>query len=241
MYRFFEDISARNGDYIYLSNKNSHHLFKVLRVEEDEKFEIVIDGNIFMVLADMEEIGKCKIIGEHKDTDMKVYIHLYQGLPKSDKLELIIQKTCELGVSEITPFNSSRTVVKWDKKKEDKKLSRYVEIAESASKQSKRTLIPKINPSASFDEMCSKIEGEMTILAYENDGQSLKKTLNTEYKKINLIIGPEGGFSEEEVKKLKKHNAKVVNLGRRILRTETAAIVLTALIQYEIGDLDEKV
>lgn len=81
----------------------------------------------------------------------------------------------------------------------------------------------------------------MTILAYENDGQSLKKTLNTEYKKINLIIGPEGGFSEEEVKKLKKHNAKVVNLGRRILRTETAAIVLTALIQYEIGDLDEKV
>lgn len=242
MYRFFEKIESLSSDKIYLSEKNTRHI-NVIRINSDEIFEIVIDDEIFDVQID--EFSKknivCKVLTKRKEEDNKLKINLYQGLPKSDKLELIIQKATELGISKIIPFISSRSVVKWDSKKESKKIERYSEIAQSASEQSKRITIPIIKESINFDELCESIKNQNTILAYENYGENLSSCLDVSMDTVNIIIGPEGGFSEEEVLKLKSFGAKVVNLGKRILRTETAAIVLVGLVQYEIGDIDEKI
>lgn len=243
MHRFFEYHSSLIEDKIYLQNNNVHHL-NVLRISEDEEFEVVIDGIVYLVK--IESLDKsstiCNIISKRKgENESNIKINLYQGLPKSDKLELIIQKCVELGINSITPFTSSRTIVKWDKKKEAKKLTRYQDIAESAAKQSKRTYIPEIKESVNFNQLCDVVGERYTILSYEDYGQTLKETiLENDTEEFNIIIGPEGGFSEEEVKKLKEKGAKIVNLGNRILRTETAAIALTTMIQYEAGDINNK-
>lgn len=245
MYRFFEKKDSISSHKIFISKENSHHIINVLRIRDDEDFEIVIDGLIYLVniYERQKNLVKVQIKDTYRDvSESKIKIHLYQGLPKSDKLELIIQKCIELGVYEITPFISSRTIVKWDEKKEAKKLRRYEEIALAAAKQAKRSIVPKINPLCSFETMLEQIKNDFSIIAYEEMGERLKSICHGyEGERINIIIGPEGGFSAEEVDLARKSNAKVVNLGKRILRTETAAIALTAMVQYEIGDINEEI
>lgn len=245
MYRFFEEADNLDGDTIKLSKENTHHIVNVLRIREDEDFEVVIGDRVYLSNIYMGQnklmVAKVKeIYGDKNESNL--HIHLYQGLPKSDKLEFIIQKTIELGCFQITPFTSSRTIVKWDDNKAQKKLKRYEEIALAAAKQSKRGLVPKVNRPVSFSKLLDDIEGAFTLLAYENGGKSLRNILK-EYKgrEINIIIGPEGGFSQEEVDQLEGRGAKVVHLGNRILRTETAAVALTAMVQYEIGDINEEI
>ncbi len=243
MHRFFENENSLNNGEIYISERNLHHI-NVLRITENEEFEVVISEIVYMVK--LKEISKdfaiCEIISQKEDNnESNIKINLYQGLPKSDKFELIIQKAVELGVSKIIPFESSRTIVKWDAKKEKKKLIRYQEIASSAAKQSKRTIIPEVLPLVLFNEMVNEIKDKFTVIAYENRGITLKEILlNDDFKEINIIIGPEGGFSEVEVEKIESAGANVVNLGNRILRTETAAIALISMIQYEKGDINLK-
>lgn len=240
MFRFFEDETSLQEDKILLNKSNLKHI-KVLRIAEDEEIEIVINGIVYLSkLIDFNGEKIADIISKRIDeNESDIRINLYQGLPKSDKFEWIIQKTIELGVNEIVPFESERTIVKWDNKKEKKKLERYIEIAESAAKQSKRTYIPKVNRLLSFNEMLEELKNSYTILAYENRGNSLRDILQKDKpKEINIIIGPEGGFSEEEVEKFERIGANIVNLGKRILRTETAAIALISMIQYELGDIN---
>lgn len=239
MYRFFEEKENILEEKIYLSKENIHHL-NVLRIEENEHFEIVNEGVVYEVVMDNEDLEIARIITKRKDqNESNIKINLFQGLPKQDKFEWIVQKCTELGVSTITPFSSSRTIVKWDDKKEKKKLLRYQEIAKSAAKQSKRSIIPTIESLISFNEMIEALENKFTILAYENRGYTLRKVLEENVsEEINIIIGPEGGFSEEEVKLFENYGAYIVNLGNRILRTETAAIALTTMIQYECGDIN---
>lgn len=245
MFRFFEEKSSLSGNKIAISKENSHHITNVLRMRDDEDFEIVIDGFVYLVNICQRDKNFIQALIKDSWKDMnesKLKIHLYQGLPKFDKLELIIQKCIELGVYEITPFVSSRTVVKWDERKEEKKLKRFEEIALAAAKQAKRGIVPKINPVLNYEQMLDEIEGDFSIIAYEEKGERLKGICHeNEGERINIIVGPEGGFSEEEVELAKKANAKVVNLGNRILRTETAAIALTAMVQYEIGDINEEI
>ena len=244
MYRFFEEANNLKDDKIYIFDENYKHIVKVLRIDSKEEFEVVIDGQIYLVKIeeDAQSYLVCQILARRKgDNESPLKINLYQGLPKSDKLELIIQKTIEWGVFSITPFNSERTIVKWDQKKEKKKLKRYEEIAKAASKQAKRDLIARVNPVIDFKKMAEQIKGQPSILAYELRGEDFKKVLVSLGEKsideVNVIVGPEGGFSEEEVEILREAGAQVVNLGNRILRTETAAITLTSIIQYELGDL----
>lgn len=241
MYRFFEDQSSVVNNQIILSKDNSHHI-KVLRIKDDEKFEVVVDGVVYLVklLENDKNNRTCVILSQKKDeNESNIKINLYQGLAKSDKLEWIIQKCTELGINTITPFTSSRTIVKWDEKKEKKKLARYHDIAESAAKQSKRSIIPTVKESLTFNEMARDLEGKFVIVAYENRGYSLKEVLTkNSLSEVNIVIGPEGGFSEEEIEKLESISAHIVNLGNRILRTETAAMSLTAMIQYESGDIN---
>lgn len=247
MYRFFENKSSivEAEDKIILSKENAHHITNVLRMKDDEDFEVVIDQKVYLVNICHRDKSFVEVLIKDSWMDKnesKIKIKLYQGLPKSDKLELIIQKCIELGVYEITPFISSRTIVKWDDKKEEKKLKRYEDIALAAAKQSKRGLIPRVNPVMNFNKLLESIKDDFTIIAYENSGESLREVLGGfQADSINIIVGPEGGFSEDEVRQIHMANTKIVNLGNRILRTETAAIALTAMVQYEIGDINEKV
>lgn len=241
MHRFFENSENLVNDTIIISKENINHI-NVLRIDENEEFEVVIDGVLYLVK--IKEIDKnhaiCGILSQKIDeNESNITINLFQGLPKSDKLELIIQKVVELGVNSITPFESSRTIVKWDQKKETKKMSRYVEIIESASKQSKRSKIASMNGLLSFNQLVENIKENFTIVAYENRGISLKETISKNESSIfNIVVGPEGGFSEDEIEKLENAGAHIVNLGNRILRAETAAIALSAMLQYEAGDIN---
>lgn len=171
------------------------------------------------------------------DTEPKIYIKLYQAIPKGDKLETVIQKSIECGACEIIPFSSERCIAKIDKKDAPKKAQRHNKIAESAAKQSGRGIVPVVREAMSFGEALSDaIKADLVILCYEGDGTlSLKQILkeNTDAKSISVIIGAEGGFSLKEVERAKEAGAKIAGLGKRILRCETAPTFALSCIAYE--------
>ena len=175
------------------------------------------------------------IIKEMESTELNVKITLFQGLPKKDKMELIIQKAVELGVFNIVPVDMKNCIVKL--KDEDKKISRWQEISEAAAKQSKRNIIPKIEKLMKIKDLKDKIKDyDLCIVAYEDENNTTLKDIlnkNKNAKNIALIIGPEGGISKEEVQLLNENGAKTASLGKRILRTETAGISMISMITYE--------
>ena len=180
----------------------------------------------------------CRIIEKNDSTESPIKVTIYQGIPKSDKIEFIIQKCTEIGVYEIIPVEMKRSVVRLDSKDKNKKIERWKKIAEAASKQSRRNFILKVDKIASFNHMCDELNNyDCILLAYENEKDiSLKDVIRNNIEKYNnmaVIIGPEGGFDEEEVKKLVEIGAKSVSLGKNILRTETAPVVVSAIIMYE--------
>ena len=188
----------------------------------------------------------CSIINEIKSkSESNIHINIFQALPKSDKMELIIEKCVELGVKEITPVEMKRCVVKIEDKSKQKKIQRWQKISEVAAKQSGRDIIPKVNDIINIKNICNYIdEYDLVLLAYENEEQNtlkneLLKLKNEKSKesKTGVIIGPEGGIEKEEVDILKENGAKVITLGKRILRTETVAFTITSIIMYELGDL----
>lgn len=198
-----------------------------VRIEKVEK-----DGSVVGVVCE-----KSSASGESP-----VVLHLYQGLPKSDKMDWIVQKSVEVGAVSVTPFHSSRTVaaLKEDRKIQ-KRLERWNAIARQAAMQSKRGIIPSVHSPLSFEELLEVAKGKKTLVAYEGEEhRSVGAALaDTTEKCFQLIIGPEGGFSEEEIRALESCGAVCVGLGPRILRTETAGIVLMTLIQGAIGDMNE--
>ena len=157
-------------------------------------------------------------------------------------MEYIIQKCTELGIKEFTPLELKRSIVKIDSKNEEKKLKRWQSIAEVAAKQSKRNFIPKVNKIYNIKNIYEIIKNyDIVLVPYENEEtNSLKKEISNIKKnniKIAVIIGPEGGFEENEILELKKLNAKIISLGKRILRTETVSIVISSILMYCLGDL----
>ena len=176
------------------------------------------------------------------NNESNIEIHLFQGLPKSSKMDLIVQKATELGVKEITPIITERVIVK-NEIGEFKKIDRYMRIALEACKQSKRSIIPDIKTPLEFDGLLTKLkEMDLILVPYENEeGYGIKNVIKDitekDIKKIGIIIGPEGGFEESEINILKELGAYIITLGPRILRTETAGFVCISLIMYELGDL----
>ena len=169
-----------------------------------------------------------------------VELHIFQGLPKADKMELVIQKGTELGVSKFIPVAFKRSIVKLSGKDEQKKIERWQKIAEVASKQSHRDLVPEIASVISVKNICQLVpEYDIMLLAYEEETKhSIKQELlNIKHTKENLriavVIGPEGGIEQEEVCELEKAGARSVSLGKRILRTETVALQVASIIMYE--------
>lgn len=244
MHRFFVDNNQITNDNIEIIGTDVRHIRDVLRLKQGDEIEVSSDG--FIYHCKIDSILKNQIVVEilnkvKGSNEPPVDIILYQGLAKGSKMDFIIQKCTEIGVSEFYPLATHRSVVKiTDIKKENSKVARWNSIADEAAKQSKRDILPKVNNIITIDEMISLLKDEKNIIVpYENEkGNSIKdKIPKDKTQKIHLIIGPEGGFEPEEIEKIESIGGSIVSLGPRILRTETAGIVAATILLYELGDL----
>ncbi|MBR3132500.1 MAG: 16S rRNA (uracil(1498)-N(3))-methyltransferase [Clostridia bacterium] len=249
--KFFVDENQVNCNNLEIIGQDVNHIKNVLRKKDGDVLNIVCRNNNKNFIGKIKEMNHDKVILdvlEEKDgiSESSINIHIFQGLPKADKMEFIIQKCTEIGVSDITPVVFKRSVVKLDEKDKIKKIDRWNKIAEVAAKQSERDSILEVNNVCNVNELCQALESfDCVLLAYEKEEDNyLKDVLNKIDKKENfkiaVIIGPEGGIEEEEASKLIKSGANSVSLGKRILRTETAPIVLSSIIMYELGDIGGK-
>lgn len=246
MPKFFVTNKNINNNEMIITGEDVNHIKNVLRKKVGEPITICnVDSSVDYLceIVNFEkETIRCKVseaLISNSESNIKVTI--FQGLPKADKMELVIQKAVELGVFDITPIEMKRCIVKLTDKDKIKKLQRWQKIAEVASKQSGRNTIPKINEIKSIRNICNLfINYDIVLVAYENEKENKLKSeleklkLNQkENLKIGIIIGPEGGIDREEIELLKENGAKIITLGNRILRTETVALNMLSIIMYE--------
>lgn len=244
MHRFFVDSHQINENIIRIIGKDVNHIKNVLRFNLKDKVEIVNSTTKQLYICEIKALQsdyiECYILEKKKENnESNIYIHILQAIPKFEKMEWIIEKCTELGVSEFTPVMMNRCIVKLDSKTQDKKIQRWRKIAEVAAKQSKRDIIPTVNSCISIDKIYEIVQNyDIVLVAYENEKKyTLKQAIEIEKKnnyRVAIIVGPEGGISQEEISKFSLFNFKIVSLGRRILRTETAPIVMVANIIYEL-------
>lgn len=244
MFRFYVDNSAIIDDVIHITGSDVNHIKNVLRMKKGEKL-IICNGQGQDYYCIIDEVCDKEVIvnvEEKKEceAELRSNIYLFQGLPKKDKMELIVQKAVELGAYEVIPVMMKRTIVKLeDKKKELKKLERWQSIAEGAAKQSKRGIIPQVHEVVSYKQAIEMAkELDMALLPYENaKGIQHTKDLIAQCqgkKSIGIFIGPEGGFEPDEVEMAMNANIEPVTLGKRILRTETAGLTMLANIMFAL-------
>lgn len=237
---FFVENNQIVGNKIYIKDSDVNHIKNVLRKKPGDKIFVVSNGVEYETeIIDLSSDNiECEII-EKKQTKVDgPELTIYQGLAKADKIEYIIQKCTELGVYEIIPTEMKRCVVKFDEKDKSKKIERWKKIAEVASKQSLRSDILKVDRILNLNQVIEIFnEYDYIIMAYEkemnNTLKSVIRSIEKENLKIAVIIGPEGGIDDEEVRKLIDNGAISVSLGKRILRTETAPVVISSIITYE--------
>ena len=244
MYHFFVSEEQINGENAYIEGSDVNHIANVLRMKPGEELLISVKGDwdYLCKIVDIEtDRVNLKVLESMEQRELPVNITLLQGIPKSDKLEMIIQKAVELGVSEIIPVKTKRVVVKIEEKKQASKVNRWNAIAESAAKQSKRSIIPKVFEPMSIDNALEIVNDfGVKLIPYENaDGiDKTRKILDSmdKTKNIAVFIGPEGGFEEAEVERIKNSGFEVITLGKRILRTETAGLALLSNIMIRLED-----
>lgn len=247
MHRFF--IPQLYNEEMYIEGVDARHISKVLRMQPGDKLQIVSDDGV-SAMAEITAIAservsvRCleKLAESHEP---RVRLVLAQGLAKGEKMDFIIQKAVEMGAYSVIPVAMEHSVVRLDGPKAAKKVERWQKIAESAAKQSKRDIIPQVQPVQSMAEMLANCDCTTKIIAYEcEDRLSLKAALKAAeaaggIKELLLVIGPEGGISEGELELARQAGAVPVSLGRRILRAETAGLVAISAIFYETGDLGD--
>ena len=242
MFNFFVENNSREGNCYYIEGADFNHIKNVVRMHVGD--EILVSENGMNHLCEIKSLEGETCVAEiveenYQNTDLPVEIHLFQALPKGDKMEFIIQKTVELGVDEIHPVEMKRCVVKLDDKKKKSKVQRWQAIAESAAKQSKRCKIPEIGDVLTYKQAMQKAEKmDLFLVPFESKRGMLdtKDALN-EIKagmKIGIIIGPEGGFEDKEVDEAIAVGGKTVSLGSRILRTETAAMISVGMVMLHV-------
>lgn len=250
MYNFFATEQNKTADGYLVVGADFNHIKNVLRMRVGDEVLVSFEGNSDLCAIEKfsDDAVHLKITQEnYNQTELDLKIYLFQGLPKSDKMELIIQKAVELGAAGIIPVEMSRCVVKLDPRKKASKTERYRAIAESAAKQSKRNTIPEV-----FEPMCYndalKKAGQMDLflVPYENeDGMLATKAQLSKLKDcktVGILIGPEGGFEEKEIEDALKAGGKTISLGKRILRTETAAIcaVSMCMLAAELNEIGQE-
>ena len=251
MPKFFVKSEQIQENKIIIKGQDVNHIKKVLRGKIGDELQICNSDKGENFLCDIENINNEDILciikqKQEEKVESNIEVTIFQGLPKADKMEYIIQKSVELGVYDITPVEMKRCVVKIDGKDKEKKISRWQKISEVASKQCGRDIIPKINNIINVKNICDFIKNyDIVLVAYENEKENtLKEQLkylkehissNNENKiKIGIVIGPEGGLEEKDVELLKESGAKIITLGKRILRTETVALNVLSIIMYEL-------
>lgn len=243
MYQFFVEDAQVGENSVTIEGSDVNHIRNVLRMKQGEKVRISTSSgkNYFGTIADLSEAMVLVDILEEcaDDTELGNKIYLFQGLPKSDKMELIIQKAVELGAYEIIPVAMKNCVVKLEEKKAAGKTARWQEIAKSAAKQSKRSLIPVVQMPMSYKEALAKAETlDIVLVPYENArGMAATKEAIEQIKpgqSIGIFIGPEGGFTDTEIELAKNLRMQLISLGKRILRTETAGLATLSILMYHL-------
>lgn len=244
MYQFFVSPEQIQGTKAYITGSDFNHIKNVLRMKIGEEIALSngVDQKEYRVgiVAYTEDTVECELRFIKEDgMELPAEIYLFQGLPKGDKMELIIQKAVELGVHEIIPVSMNRCVVRLDEKKASSKLKRWQTIAEAAAKQSKRGIIPEIHEVLSFEQALSYANDmQVKMLPYElaNGMEETKKVIASirPGDKIAVWIGPEGGFDKQEVSKASACGFYPISLGKRILRTETAGMTVLSILMYHM-------
>lgn len=243
MHHFFVTRSQVSEGRIRIEGSDVNHIKNVLRMKLGEELQIS-DGNNKKYLCEIESMcadSVCAMIKEElaSDTELPSRLYLFQGLPKSDKMELIVQKAVELGVYEIVPVATKRAVVKLDDKKAEKKVERWNSISESGAKQSGRNVIPRVKSVMSYKEAMQYAQALDVILIPYELAEGMHETRQVVEgiqpgQSVGIFIGPEGGFETAEVEYAIAQGAKVITLGKRILRTETAGLTTLSILMYHL-------
>ncbi|MEY8533327.1 16S rRNA (uracil(1498)-N(3))-methyltransferase [Blautia pseudococcoides] len=245
MYRFFVEPSQVEEHTIHILGSDVNHIKNVLRMKTGEEI-LISSGDDLEYACYIEKMGAEEVLAhvmyvQEAGYELPSKIYLFQGLPKGDKMELIIQKAVELGVHEVIPVATRRAVVKLEGKKEENKIRRWQAIAGSAAKQSKRMYVPEVKPVMRFSQAIEQAkELDIVLLPYElAEGMRKTKEIIAQIEpggSIGIFIGPEGGFDEEEVRMAVEMGAKAITLGKRILRTETAGLTVLSVLMFALEE-----
>lgn len=249
MQRYFVPLSNWKDNTIKIDGDDLHHVVRVMRYQVgDHMIANHPDGKAALcsiTSIDTESVIASILEWLDEQVELPIDVTIAQGIPKGDKMDFVLQKGTELGARGFIPFQSSRSIVKWDKKKANKKITRYKKIIKEASEQSHRTKQPVmmdsmnltslLNESKHYDVKLFPYENETRVSQFNAFGQVVEKLIPGQ--KVLVCIGPEGGFSDQEVKQLKANDFISVRLGPRILRTETAALYVLASISYHFEEL----
>ena len=245
MHHFFVNPEQVEDGLIRITGSDVNHIKNVLRIRQGEEM-LVSDGTGRDYLCQAEEIAGLEVTvrileTEEEGRELPSRIWLFQGLPKSDKMEFIIQKAVELGAAGIVPVTTRNTVVKLDPKKEETKVKRWQAIAESAAKQSTRSLVPRVSGIMTLKEAFDYVESQgfsVRLIPYEHeagmDGTKTELDAAGPGQDIAVFIGPEGGFDEREIELALSKGVRPISLGRRILRTETAGLALLSVLMMRL-------
>jgi 16S rRNA (uracil1498-N3)-methyltransferase len=254
MQRYFVETRQFQSDSVKLMGEDAHHVQRVMRMKAGDRI-IVSDGAGREALAVIRTLAQNEVEADLEEElpmtgEPKWSVTIAQSLPKGDKMETVIQKGTEIGAAAFQPFQSERMIVHYDDKKEQKRIERWRKIAKEAAEQAHRSVIPAIAPVMSWRQLMAAIPAyDAAFLCYEKEGGSASAGLRSALQavlreqppgkalKLLLIVGPEGGFTEREAAEAGQAGARIVGLGRRILRTETAGMVGLACLLYEAGEM----
>ena len=232
MQRYFAQIKDNN---VYLTKEDEHHILNVIRSKVGDKIEVVDNGNLFLCeIISLKPLSIKVVKNIDEDSELKNDITLYYCLSKGDKNDLVIQKSTELGVKRIVLVSSKRCVVKYDNKNIENKIFRFYKIAKEAAEQSHRLIIPKIEGPFDLRKLKDVIKENNLFVAYEENKLDKAFEVDKNMDSIGILIGPEGGLELEEINCLNSIGFKCVSLGKRILRTETAAIYALSVISNNL-------
>lgn len=247
MYQFFVPPENIRGNRVVISGEDVNHIKNVLRMREGEEISVSNGEDGKEYRCGILELGEeiiCELRFIKEDgVELPSKITLFQGLPKADKMELIVQKAVELGVYEVVPVSMRRCVVKLDEKKQKSKILRWQSIAEAAAKQCKRSIIPQVSTVMSFKQALAYAkEMDIVLVPYEmaEDMPKTREIIGSVKpgQRIGFFIGPEGGFDEAEIEEALKGGAVPITLGKRILRTETAGLTVLSILMYQLEGRD---
>lgn len=243
MYQFFVEPENIQGKKVIITGSDVNHIKNVLRMQVGEEINVSngIDGKEYRcAITELGEEIVCELRFVKEDgVELPSKIYLFQGLPKSDKMELVIQKAVELGVYEVIPVSMARSIVKIDEKKKASRVARWQEIAKAAAKQSKRGIIPQVHDIISYKQAVEYAKDlDVKLIPYEMaEGMAYTKSIIEAIQpgeSIGFIIGPEGGIDDKELTIAKEAGFKEITLGKRILRTETAGLTVMSILMYQL-------